>query len=506
MADFRTWLRMHQRDKGFLVWGLTIVSLLPLLWLLLHGQISILTAFLVFAGLLVASAVDISFGLCLALVFLFLLGDLRRIMGVLVGFPKLDPLLLVGPAFSFVIALPLLLRVRLTDSISKAVFALMVVMTLEIFNPRQGPIAVGLAGAIFYLLPLFWFWIGRRYGTNELLSAILYKVVIPLGLLAAVFGYIQTYIGFFPWESAWVTEVSSHYNLHLAQGVIRSFGFSVNGLEFMSLLMVSLTAASAALFAGRRQFIVCLPILAGALFLASSRGALIKCLFAVAVTWALSSAGGRAWKTRLILALAFGFGAAVFSLSHLSVSAPKSGEQTSAAGAAAQHQLLGLKDPLNSKYSTAGLHAHYISLAIITGFKYPIGNGLGSTTLGAGKFGGDEGDASGSSEVDMSDTFLSLGVIGGTLYLATVIIIVKQAIRFGRTADRSVGLPTLGILAALGGAWIAQGQYAIGPLAWFLIGVVARDSARDSALQQRQLFDSGRKPVAFGVSIPTSPV
>ncbi len=53
-------------------------------------------------------------------------------------------------------------------------------------------------------------------------------------------------------------------------------------------------------------------------------------------------------------------------------------------------------------------------------------------------------------------------------------MVLIRLIRFARTAPKSLGLPTIAILAALIGAWIALGQYAISPLVWFLIGILSR--------------------------------
>jgi hypothetical protein len=453
------------------------------MWLLLHGQMNTLAAIFAFMSLLIASVLDKPFAIRLTLIYLFLLGDIRRIIGWLVGFAPLDPMLLVGPAISALLVLPLLLRLRLTDGLSKAVFALMTIMALEIVNPRQGPIAVGVSGAIFYLVPLLWFWLGRRYGADSLLHALIYRVVIPMGVLAALLGLAQTYIGFLPWEKAWITAVAANYQaLNLGNGFIRSFGFSVNSVEFIDLLLVSSTCTVAAFFSGKRSYGLLLPLLLVALFLASSRTAIIRLLFAMAASWALSSKGGKGWTLRLIIALAVGVGVLAFSLSHVSTESGKAG-QSSAASSSAQHQLQGLEHPLDSKYSTAGLHVQMFVGGIVRGFKYPIGNGLGSTTLGAGKFGGDA-SASGSSEVDISDAYISLGVIGGTVYLCTILMVLRQAIRFGRSASKSLALPTIGILAALVGSWIALGQYAISPLVWFLIGVLSRYGASGKLPQE----------------------
>jgi hypothetical protein len=192
----------------------------------------------------------------------------------------------------------------------------------------------------------------------------------------------------------------------------------------------------------------------------------------MAAAWALSSKAGKGWALRLVIGLVAGVGMLAFSLSHISSESGKAG-QASAASSSAQHQIQGLEHPLDSRYSTAGLHSQMFMGGILKGFKYPIGNGLGATTMSAVKLGGDQ-SASGSSEIDISDAFTSLGVIGGTIFLCIIPMVLIRLIRFARTAPKSLGLPTIAILAALIGAWIALGQYAISPLVWFLIGVLSR--------------------------------
>jgi hypothetical protein len=456
-------------SQDALAWSTALLSLAALLWLLLHGLFTPLAFLILVALLVVASIINKALAICLTFAFLFALGDIRRIVSMLTGFPELDPLLLVGPIISILLALPILLRLRLNDSLSKATLALMAVMLIEVVNPRQGSITVGLAGAMFYLVPLLWFWIGREYGTNELLETVIYRVVIPLAVVAGALGLWQTYVGFLPWESAWVKHVSSTYiALHLTGGFIRAFGFSVNSVEYIDLLLVASTCVLAAFFAGRRAYGLLFPALSVVLFLASSRAAIIRLLFALAAAWALSSKGGKGWAVRLPFAFAICVGLLAFALSQVS-----SGNQKTAAGASAEHQVEGLEHPLDSKHSTAGMHASMFLMGFTKGFSYPIGYGLGSVTMGASKLGTDS-TIGGSTEIDVSDAFVSMGIVGGLLYLYTIYLVLRQALVFGRTAPKYLGLPALGILAALGGSWIAVGQYGIGPLVWFVIGSLSR--------------------------------
>jgi hypothetical protein len=464
-------------------WIITLGSLVPICWLLIHGYFSLLAFFMVLVALLIPIISDKQSAVCVILVYLFLLGDIRRGLGTFIGFPKVDPLLLVGPIVTILLALPILLKLRLRDSISRAMLGLMAIMTLEIVNPRQGGITVGLAGAMFYLLPMFWFWIGRRYGTHALLERVLYKIVIPIAVIAAFMGLYQTYGGFLPWQKAWIDAVGSHYHaLSLGGGFIRAFGFSVNSLEYANILLIGSTVVVAAFFGGRRVYGLLFPLLGGMLFLASSRTSIVKLIFAIAVAWALSSKGGKGWAVRLPIGLAVLVGLLALGLSRAG-GGDSSAASSSAAGFSTQHQVEGLAHPLDKKHSTAGLHAAYFLGGFKAAFAYPIGYGLGSVTMGS-KFGdGDTGGGSsdddvhvGQTEVDISDSFVSMGLPGGLLYLYIVYLVVRRSIAFGRNAPKYLGLPTLALLAAVSGGWMALGQYAIGPLVWFVIGSLVRDS------------------------------
>ena len=463
---------------------ITMACLAPSFWLLIHEQFTFLCFLLLLGALIIASVVSKPASICLTITYLFLLGDIRRFVSMFFGFPALDPLLVVGPIMSIVLALPLLVHVRLKESLSKATFALMAIMLLEIINPRQGPIIVGVTGAMFTFVPLLWFWIGREYGTEELLQTIIYKVVLPLAIVAALLGLCQINGFFFPWETAWVNAVRSTYGvIELGGGKTRAFGFSVSPTEYCNLLLVGSTSVLAAFFGGRRAYGIFVPLLVPMLFLATSRGPIVKLLFAVAAAWALSSKGGKGFAMRLPLGLAVAFGLLGLALSQVSSSGGGDPTSRTAASLSTQHQVDGLAHPLDSKRSTAGAHAGMFLGGFIKGFSYPIGHGLGWVTMGE-KLG--SGNAGGTTEVDISDAFVSMGVVGGFLYLYIIYLVIRQALVFGRTAPKYLGLPTLGILIALGGSWIAAGQYAIGPLVWFVIGTLSHHSSRRVASASRK--------------------
>jgi hypothetical protein len=471
----RSWID-QQKAGDFSVWLIGLLIAAPVLVLLFHGELRLVITFVFVAILAMAWIYNRTVGLMASFVFLIALGDIRRIADMLVGpAPGSDTLLIVGAIVTIYISLPLFFGLKLSDNTSKAVLALMAVMVLEIFNPRQGPLAVGLAGALFYIIPFLWFWIGRQYATEKILYALIYKVFVPLGVIAALLGIVQTYIGFLPWEEIWVKSMGHMYEL--SAGHFRSFGFSTNTIEYTSVLLIATTCIIAAFLNGRRTYILLLAIMLPAILLASSRGLIVKLVFTCAMLWAVLGKKGKAWIPRLIFALVLGLGLIVYSATRAESSSDTvETEDVTTAQSATSHVTGGLAHPFDEKHSTAGFHVQIIGEAILRGFTYPIGYGLGSVTLAANKFSG-ENAAMVSSEFDISDAFTAMGFVGGLLYLYIVLVILRDAMEYTRTGPSTLSLPILGILVGLIGGWTGLGQYPVGPFMMFLLGFIVRNKA-----------------------------
>ena len=438
-----------------------------MLFLLFREDFSALFTVLIGGGLLLMGMVDRQRAILWTITYLFLMGDIRRIVSLFAGAPANDPLLLIGPIVAGCFAIPLFFNLKLRDTLSKLLAALLVVMILEIANPRQGGLAVGLSGAVFYIAPMFWFWIGRQYASPQLLYRLLFHYLVPLALVAALLGLSQTFIGFLPWEQAWIDQVSKTYTaLHLGS-TIRAFGFSVSAAEYAYLLGFGAACIGAAFLAGRRAWLLIAPPILIAIVLVSSRGLILKLALAFAVIWALRH--GKALRLATLVRIAvfaiLGFATISFVAGHFVSS--NAGGVTSASQAAIAHQAGGLAHPLDSRYSTAGVHTSMMLEAVSNGFTQPLGSGLGSTTGAAKKFGSAE---SGSSEVDAADMFVSLGVVGGLLYLAAVLLIVWQAVLYTSRAPRVIALSVLAMLISTLGSWLIGGQYSTASLLFFCVG------------------------------------
>jgi hypothetical protein len=461
---------LRRETELSLMWmggGLLLVGL----WLLLiTGQIHLLCALVFAVPLLLLAVYDKESALVWTFVYLMLLGDIRRVVSDIAAPATFDPLLLVVPVVTAVLVVPSLLNLKLREPLSKAVLALLVVMCAEVVNPKQGGLGIGLSGVFFYIVPVMWFWIGRSLGSAALVQRIIYRVVLPLGLGAGILGLCQNFIGFLPYQQTWITAVEKVYTSLYVGSSVRAFGFSVSAAEYATLLEYSIAVAVAAYMASSRIWIGAVPILATALILSGGRGLTIKLVVVLSVLWVVRR--GKKLNAVTLAGTAVLGVLSVASLSFLAAQFASTANAGRQGGSAAQdalaHQLGGLAHPFDEKYSSAGLHSNMVLTGVVEGIMSPLGHGLGATTFAAQKFGSDS--EPGSSELDFSDMFISLGVVGGVLYVAVAAFGIRTALRFVRETRLRIGLPVLAILIATLGGWLIEGQYSTCSIVFFILG------------------------------------
>jgi hypothetical protein len=207
-----------------------------------------------------------------------------------------------------------------------------------------------------------------------------------------------------------------------------------------------------------------------------SRGPIGQFIIMAAALWAALSRDKRTWVFRGAFALTLGGVFLVISLLQISEQAASVGNERIAFRM--QRQADGFLNIADPKKSTATVHKRMMIFGIIQGAKNPLGNGLGSTTQAANKFGRPEG-IPGSMEVDISNLFLSTGVIGGGLYLVIIFLTIRQSISYWASSRKLVGLCIAGILGLTFLNWLEGGRYALTPIVWFIIGALDRLNADD---------------------------
>ena len=430
-----------------------------------------------------------SVGVVLALVFLSLLGGIRRWIIPALGWTATDPLLLVGPVLVMGHLLDLVLTRRLPydTRLARTLLWLLALMFLQVFNPLQGGIGVGLAGILFTIVPVLWYYYGRRLGSETVLYRLLMGAVcVALG--AALYGLHQTYFGLLPSEKEWLElNKASNSALYVSDNAVRAFSFFTSLQEYVQMLSIGVVVLWAAFLRGARQALLPLPFLAVTIFLSSIRGAVVITLLTCVALWTIQGRTIAAWGPRLALALALAAGGLFWSLQKVQQNTYS--DQTQAL---VDHQINGLLKPADQKASTASTHMNMLGTGILEGFRVPVGHGLGYTTIASSKFSAT--GKQGSTEVDVSDCFTALGFAGGLIYVTAMVLILGNAIRWWRVTQSLTSLASVGILIVSIGHWLHGGSYATTMLNWFLIG--GMDRAQQMARRARAQTIAAASPLS----------
>jgi hypothetical protein len=420
-------------------------------------------------------------GVVLTLVFLSLLGGVRRWIIPTLGWMSTDPLLLVGPVLVMGQLLNLVMTRRIPHDtrLARTLLWLLALMFLQVFNPLQGGIGVGLAGMMFTIVPVLWYYYGRTQGSETVLRRLLIGAV-GVALAAGLYGLHQTYFGLLPSEKQWVDLTKASNNaLYIGDNAIRAFSFFTSAQEYVQFLSIGVVVLWAAFLRGARQALLPLPFLVIMIFLSSIRGAVVMTLLTCVVLWTIQGRTVAAWAPRLALAIVLATSGLFWSLHKVQENTYDYQTQL-----LVNHQVNGLLKPVaEMKTSTASTHAAMLGIGIMEGFRVPVGHGLGYTTIASSKFSAT--GKQGGTEWDVSDCFTALGFTGGLLYTTTVVLILAGAIRWWRAAQSLTALASVGVLIVNIGHWLHGGSYAATMLIWFVIGSMdrAQQTARRTQTQ-----------------------
>jgi hypothetical protein len=264
-------------------------------------------------------------------------------------------------------------------------------------------------------------------------------------------------------------RIAGYSSLGPSEDLLRSISIFPNLTEYLHYLGIVIIAGMAALFRRDWRYAPLILFLFAALFLAGSRGPI---LMLVIVTCLLFTVQGRSvaiWAPRLAVTLLLGGIFLVWGLSQAGEVSQRVGHDRASHVLNRQANLLPSED---GGGGTVAIHGNLFYLGLKWGFEQPLGRGIGSTTLAGSKF----GTTGGSTEKDLTDMFVAGGVIGGFLYLAIILLVATQAVRYWHTQRSLIALAMVGILAFLGLSWLKPGQYVLTPLVWLTIGALDRFS------------------------------
>lgn len=418
-------------------------------------------ASLLFAIIWATIEFSVSIGAVTMLVYLVCMGWIRRALIPSTGYISNDPITLVSTVISLVyfLRLVLLKKLPLDSPIAKVLVPLVVIMIFEIVNPLQGGLAVGLSGVIFRLNPILWFYVGRIRG-NRKMAATLYFCMVCIAVFELISGNRQWFGGFTEVEKFWIASGGGTQSV--GKGYYRPFGTFSSFSEYVVVIVIG--ASLCWVFFLQKRYLYILPFagLFATLFVSSSRGGMISIFLVMVVVWAIQGKTYRLWLPRLGFAVAIAVWGAAFGLEKV-----KQVEVDDKTQILVNHQIKGLTDPLGEG-STGGVHLELILSGITQGFKVPVGLGLGAGTIGAAKF----GSGGGSSELDLSDMFASLGFIGGTLYVVLCLRVVLTMGKYWHDSRDTLALAAIALMVACNGRWSSGGHYAQSMFFWLIIGTM----------------------------------
>ena len=181
-------------------------------------------------------------------------GLMRRAQYLFVDYASQDPIHLLTPIVT-VFAFALLVRSRRLEifhstPLAGAVSCLGLIYLIEIFNPLQGGLFVGLAGALFMFVPLLWFYFGQSVN-EEFISKIL-KLTVLLGFITSLYGVYQLVYGYPGFEQYWLSNTDFYDSINVGHvrralatfssaeewgryaevGAIAAFGFAAGAGRF----------------------------------------------------------------------------------------------------------------------------------------------------------------------------------------------------------------------------------------------------------------------------------
>jgi hypothetical protein len=402
----------------------------------------------------------------LVVIWTVVMGTVRRLLSGATVANQTDPLLLVAVAAIIVLTVAAAERGAFRDRtrLASAVLLFNVVTFFEAFNPLQGSILTGVAGLAFLLVPALAFWIGRGLCTDHIMTRILW-LLGGLAIAAAIYGLIQTFASFPPWDSRWIAN-SGYTSLNVNK-VIRAFGSFASAQEYALFLGVGILVWIAYGFRSGRALrtISACTLLGFALFYESSRTPLVTTIFAAG----LVLAAVRARNPAVVLV----FGIAAVALLPFVIGQFTAGSSDPYSGGLVGHQLSGLEHPFSSQDSTLSGHFGQVTHGFNIMLHHPLGTGASVVNIAGAKLGG----VASNTEYDPSNVAIALGIPGLLAYIIIVIEAFRLALRRVRERKDVLARAALGIIAVTVLEWTNGGLYAVAFLPWLMMGWLDRDAS-----------------------------
>jgi hypothetical protein len=427
-------------------------------------------------------------GLFAMMLFEPLRGFLRRAQYLFLPYSQTDPIHVVTPLVTILALTMLLQRRRFTifreTPLAGLVSVLAVIYFLEIFNPLQGGIFVGLSGAMMILVPVSWFYFGQV--VNQRFVLIAFKIIVVLGMLTSLHGVYQLTYGYPRFEQYWLDNVE-FYNAVAVGHTTRALATFSSAEEWgryvvLGALIAFGFGAGANRLRHRLGWFLCGGSLSMVLLLIGQRTAIFGLIAGFMTLVLLGARSLRGVAGRLLLLLMPMLLVAVL------VKAPSADDmwdkdETETVGALLSHTQRGTLQPGSEESLFVRLKIWQDLITDVLPYR-PLGTGLGASSLGARKF-------SSGPQLPNSDNFVlvlavACGLPGALLFvwiLWRASLLAFRAARRARpqTLDATISrivaalMPMLVLNTFFG---LTFSLYSVAPVAWLLIGWISADAGR----------------------------
>jgi hypothetical protein len=424
-------------------------------------------------------------------------GLLRRAQYLIVGYSAQDPIHLLTPVVTFIALIVLLRKERLSifwaTPLARPVSILALIFFLEMFNPLQGSLFVGLTGGLFMLVPIAWFYFGQTVSDKFIQRAL--TLVVILGILGSLYGVYQLVFGYPAFEQYWIDNTDFYSSIAVGH-IRRAIATFSSAEEWGRYTEVGAIFAMGMAFGGRRLWkrgvwaLAAIALLT-AILLSGQRTAIFGFLIGAITLVLLGARNWRGMVTRLALLLL------PFVLVSVFVSAPSDDEmwskdESETVGTILTHTQRGTLKPAEEESLQVRLEnwGNLVTSVIPT---RPLGAGLGTSQLG---------DLRENHESDLPpvDNFilvvaLACGIPGALVFIWVLSRSTWCAVRLARSPDSEANANVRRVVSAIMPALILNSIfgltfsiYSVAPIAWLLIGWISVETQRLRAAPPREII------------------
>ena len=482
------WLAPVQAASAFTVWAIAAGGQGLRAWLL-TALVWLMTAPLL---------VSLEASLIAMMLFEPFRGILRRAEYLLVDYSSQDPIHLLTPIVTVFALATVLRKERLNTFVAtplaRAVSVLALLCFLEIFNPLQGSILVGLSGALFMLVPMVWFYFGQAVDEQFMRRAM--TAIVILGILASLHGFYQMMAGYPAFEQYWLDNTDLYSSIavgHVRRAVATFSSAEEWGryVEFGAIIAFGF-AAAAKNIRGRFVWIVCGLASIGAILLSGQRTAIFGTILGIATLILLGARSLSSGLARLALMLIPVVLVVAFVKPPTEDDVWDKSDNETVTTVLSHTQRGTLKpageDSLQIRFETWG------DLVTKTIPSRPLGAGLGAGSLGEARF------AKAEEMPPIDNTILVFAVacgIPGALLFAWIILRASWfSVLMARNAHDDTESANLKRIAASLMLPLALNSvfgltfmiYSVAPIAWLLIGWISREKLRLQEEPEREVI------------------